>query len=637
MTLARVFVSGGAGAIGRELVAALEARGTTVLVGDLKPRPLEFGPAVRYRRGDLNTLTQAELDDFAPDAFMHLAATFERSVESEEFWDENFHHNVALSHHLIDLARKCSSLRRVVFASSYLVYDPALYLHDNAPQTAVSLAEQSSLNPRNLTGMAKLSHESELQFLTGFPDCNFSAVSARIFRGYGRGSRDVISRWVRSLLAGEAIQVFCPEGQFDYLFAADAAEGLLRLAEEPQASGVVNLGNGIARQVGEIVEILRRQFPEAQIEETSSPIPVEASRADTELLRRLLNWTPPTTLEKGIELIIAHERQRSEHCESAPFPVPGVLITSASRKAPLVNALREAAVRVHCGARVVAADSDPLAPAGLVADGFWEMPRLEDNSSDAIMRGCLERGINIVFPTRDGELEFWSKHRADFAKAGITVVVSGTEAVRRCQDKLAFATFGSSAGLPFIPAAETPEALTATRYVVKERFGSGSTGIGIDLDLESALRHARDLSMPIFQPYVNGPEISIDGWLDQSGRCPGVVLRYRDRVVSGESQVTTSFHDHTLEKQAIELLERLELRGPVVMQAIITDQGPAIIECNPRFGGASTLAIAAGLDLLYWSIAEALGAPFEACAPAFSGPVRQLRLPTDMVIHGPDL
>jgi carbamoyl-phosphate synthase large subunit len=107
-------------------------------------------------------------------------------------------------------------------------------------------------------------------------------------------------------------------------------------------------------------------------------------------------------------------------------------------------------------------------------------------------------------------------------------------------------------------------------------------------------------------------------------------------VVAGESQVTTTFRDARLEAQAIEILSAIGLRGPVVLQAIVVDGGLQVIECNPRFGGASTTAIAAGLNSLYWSLAEALG---EHQSPTFHrrpDEVRQFRLPVDRVIYGTD-
>ena len=123
----RVFVSGGAGVIGRELIPILIDEGATVLVGDLQPIPDSYPKNVIYRRGDLNHLTQQDLNAFDPQIFIHLAATFERSEESYSHWEENFTHNLSLSHHLFSLVRNTPSIERVVNASSYLIYDKSLY------------------------------------------------------------------------------------------------------------------------------------------------------------------------------------------------------------------------------------------------------------------------------------------------------------------------------------------------------------------------------------------------------------------------------------------------------------------------------------------------------------------------------
>ena len=135
-------------------------------------------------------------------------------------------------------------LRRVVFASSYLIYDPALYNFAEVPAQPRSLRETDPILPRNLTGMAKLAHEIELRFLRTFRAAQFSTVIPRIYRGYGRNGRDIISRWVRMLLAGEEITVYGAESFFDYLYAADTAEGLLRLAAAKAVTGIINLGTG---------------------------------------------------------------------------------------------------------------------------------------------------------------------------------------------------------------------------------------------------------------------------------------------------------------------------------------------------------------------------------------------------------
>ncbi len=304
----RVFVSGGAGVIGNELIPILAGSGAEIMSADLKPRPIGWPTQVRHRQGDLNFMPLSEVLEFAPDIFIHLAATFERTIETPEFWTNNFDHNVRLSHHLMTLMRDVVSLRRVVFASSYLIYDPDLYLFECVPDEVTQLREVDPVRPRSLTGMAKLAHEQELEFLASIESTPFTVVSARIFRGYGRGSRCVVSRWVRSLLAGEPITVYRPEGQFDYVFAKDTAEGLARLAASEMNPPIINLGTGRTVSVGDVVQQLLERFPDAHVIQNDSGIKFEASCADTSILARTIDWVPPTTIGQGIDAIIEYEQ-----------------------------------------------------------------------------------------------------------------------------------------------------------------------------------------------------------------------------------------------------------------------------------------------------------------------------------------
>ncbi|MGI8945399.1 MAG: NAD-dependent epimerase/dehydratase family protein, partial [Thermoleophilaceae bacterium] len=302
-----VLVTGGAGVIGRELIESLLAQGARVACCDLKPRPGWLDPAVTYIEGDAAELGAGDLGALEPAYCFHLAATFERTVETPGFWAENFHHNVLVSHRVATLAGELPSLRRLVFASSYLVYDPALYLFEQPPDAPHALSEDTPLRPRNLCGSAKLMHEQELEFLARFPS-RFSSLSARIFRVYGRGSSDVVSRWVRSLRADPdtPLAAFRVEGMFDYVYAGDAAEGLLRLGAG-ETTGAVNLGSGRARRVSELLEILARRFPGASWAEEPAEIAFEAHQADIARLEQVTGWHPPTSLEQGVDILAEHE------------------------------------------------------------------------------------------------------------------------------------------------------------------------------------------------------------------------------------------------------------------------------------------------------------------------------------------
>ncbi|GAA4349479.1 hypothetical protein GCM10023185_06270 [Hymenobacter saemangeumensis] len=640
----RIFISGGAGVIGQEMVrclAALDAE-IQVLVGDIKPRPADFPARFQYRQGDLNFLSEQEIADFAPDLFMHLAATFERSTETYGFWEENFRHNVRLSHHLMTVQKDLPSLKRVVFASSYLIYDPALYTFTEAPARPRSLREDDPILPRNLTGMAKLSHEIELRFLQTFRAAQFSTVCPRIYRGYGRNGRDITSRWVRALLAGEEITVYGAESMFDYLYAADTAEGLLRLAAAEAVTGIINLGTGRARRVADVVAVLQQNFPGMLAKYVASDIPFEGSQADMTLWSSHIDWTPPTTLEVAIPEIIAHERAQAAAAASAKAP-GHILVSSVSGKVPLVQAVRQAGQRLYPGIRVIGADINAQALAFHFADESWVMPPTADEQLPNIISYCQEHGVGHIIPTRDGELDFWSRHRAALATAGIAVLVSEPDAVKRCLDKLEFAVLGQQAGLPVIPTSLSIDSLLAddaalsqeSAFVVKERFGAGSLSLGLNLPYATAVNHAQNLREPIFQPFIQGREISVDGYVDRAGRVHGLVPRTRDIVVSGESQITTTFHDPELVARLSEMVAKLGLYGPFVLQAVLTDDGQLyIIECNCRFGGASTLGIAAGVDSFFWFLQEAAGAdlsqyPFRP-AP---GPLRQVRAAADVVME----
>lgn len=313
-----------------------------------------------------------------------------------------------------------------------------------------------------------------------------------------------------------------------------------------------------------------------------------------------------------------------------------VLVSSASGKVPLVRAVMKAARRLDPPAKVIAGDADEGSLARYVADEFWHMPRTEDAQFEALAGGCRTREIACIFPTRDAELPFWARHQVALASLGIDVVVSPTASVELCGDKLAFARFGAEHGLPFIPTAELPDELGSGPYVVKERFGAGGRGIGLQLDRAAALEHARGLQHPVYQPFVAGQEISVDAWLDRAHRVKGLVLRTRDKVVDGESQVTTTFRDEAIEDLALRVLRNLKLRGPVVLQMLLdAGRAPQVIECNARFGGASTASIAAGLDVFYWSLLESRGATLEDVPfRRFTREVRQVRIREDICIYG---
>jgi carbamoyl-phosphate synthase large subunit len=304
-----VLVTGGAGVIARELLAQLAEAGARVLSVDRQPLSMTAPPGVEHVVGDLAEMGLGEIERFAPRHILHLAATFERSVESPEFWAQNWRDNVVATHRLAELGERVPGLESFVFASSYLVYDPVQYAFTAAPAQAAGLSESARIRPRNLCGAAKLYGEAEIAFMRDVRRASFRGVFARIFRVYGRGSRDVVSRWVRAALAGEPVEVYHPENRFDYVYSGDVAEGLLRMAASGRAEGPINLASGQSRPVGDVIGAIERATGrQLKRSDHDADEPYEASEADLTRLEAVLDWRPPTTLEAGLERVVDFER-----------------------------------------------------------------------------------------------------------------------------------------------------------------------------------------------------------------------------------------------------------------------------------------------------------------------------------------
>jgi carbamoyl-phosphate synthase large subunit len=304
-----------------------------------------------------------------------------------------------------------------------------------------------------------------------------------------------------------------------------------------------------------------------------------------------------------------------------------VLLSSASKKVPLLLALKEAVARLDVGGIVTAGDSKQDVLTRHFCDAFWHMPATTDTNTSEIISALKQQKITHILPSRDGELLFWAKLKNQLKEEHIHVIVSNEKAVEHCLDKL---QFGQSDIPAIIPTFCDLHHCDASRFVVKERFGAGSESVRINLNAADALVHAKTLSSPLFQPYIEGQEISVDAWLSENHTVKAAICRARALVINGESQVTYTLPTPSFLPDIITTLSSLKLSGPVVLQAIINGNELHIIECNSRFGGASTLGIKAGVDSLYWSLCETLGIDIETLPLTLANKkITQVRAATD--------
>ena len=80
-----------------------------------------------------------------------------------------------------------------------------------------------------------------------------------------------------------------------------------------------------------------------------------------------------------------------------------VLITSAGKRVVLVNIFKAALNRRDPALKVFTTDMNPrMAPAGIVSDKCFEVPRVTDEGyMDILLTICIENEIGLVIPTID--------------------------------------------------------------------------------------------------------------------------------------------------------------------------------------------------------------------------------------------
>jgi carbamoyl-phosphate synthase large subunit len=320
------------------------------------------------------------------------------------------------------------------------------------------------------------------------------------------------------------------------------------------------------------------------------------------------------------------------------MPEGNALLSSSGSKGSLFRHFQSAVRKLSPDSVVFAGDSDPSALTSFLSDHFWVMPDLDTTGLEDIAHELIARNITTVLPSRDGELAFWARNSSYFLDKGINVISSPLPVIELCRDKLKFASYGMRHGLPFIPASTDLSEISGDRVVVKERFGSGSSGLWLDQSKASAQLVSTHAIEPIFQPQISGNEISIDVWGSRNNGVCLAAVRERVLVVRGESKVTRVFRDEKLERYFGKLTQDLGIVGPAVFQAFVEDDDIHVIECNPRFGGASTASIAAGFPILELSLLDAWGINFESDLGRFSlRPLTQVRWSKDEVFYDSDL
>ena len=281
----------------------------------------------------------------------------------------------------------------------------------------------------------------------------------------------------------------------------------------------------------------------------------------------------------------------------------GVLFTCAGQRVDIVTAFGRA------GARTLATDVNPLAPALYHADAHAFVPRVDDPGYVPALRELVHvHDIALIVPLTD--LDHGVLARARDA-LGALVLLPAPEIVDALADKWLAHVLFEERGIGS-PPTWLPDALPVDvvyPLLVKARHGFGSRGIYRCADrreLEFFLGYTKHDSM--VQACCGGEEFSIDVFCDLDSRCLNAVPRTMIESKGGESIKGMTVRDPELIELGRHVSETLGLVGPANIQCFREPDGShRVTDINPRFGGAFPLPTAAGSRYPELALALAAG------------------------------
>ena len=292
-----VLVTGATGMIGRQVVEKLRPHANEIVGVSLDREPRDF--SVPLLRLDLTDLCQAREAVRGADLVVHIAG-IKGSIEVTKSRPATFMTPLLQMNANVTAAAVLEGVQKVIFTSSIGVYPSREVLReedfsletppmDTFPGWAKRIAEL------HLQSVALETPEFEYAVVRPGnvygPWDNFDPKNAMVvgsLLGKARASEDTVEVWGD----GSAIR--------DFVYAADVADLVAKIAQRDQIGGVFNAGSGKRESIRDLVETCRevtgKDFVYTPDRSGGFPVRVlDISRAQQEL-----GWVPATSLADGI-------------------------------------------------------------------------------------------------------------------------------------------------------------------------------------------------------------------------------------------------------------------------------------------------------------------------------------------------
>lgn len=287
--MAHVLITGGCGFLGAAFAQRARAAGHRVTTADILPG------ADRFLDAASTDAVEALVAELKPEAIVHLAAGLTDAGERDPVATTRLN---ALGTAAIFTAAERAGTMRVVYASSISAVGP----------TEGRVGDFARLNPGNVYGATKAFSEHLAHAMSTRPGAP-AYLGLRFGYVYGPGR---VRGWVEvqalieRVVAGERAIAFpdYPDAM-DWTWIDDAADVLLHAIERPlPRCAVVNVV-GDKRPVRDAMAHLKVRFPDLAATPVAARTPPAAWGLVNDGIDALLGVTPTTTLEQGIDRMLA--------------------------------------------------------------------------------------------------------------------------------------------------------------------------------------------------------------------------------------------------------------------------------------------------------------------------------------------
>jgi nucleoside-diphosphate-sugar epimerase len=312
----RCLVTGAAGFVGSHLSEKLVSNGHEVIGIDCftdyyekdkklsNLRILQENKNFKLIEADLNSYPLSEIL-FDIDYVFHLAA----QPGVRKSWGTDFAYyvrdNVSATQRLLEAAKECSSIRKVIYSSSSSIYGDS----ERFPTPEGTIPK-----PNSPYGVTKLTAENLCNVY--FKNYGVPAVALRFFTVYGPRQRPdmAFNRFISKISKGDEIEVYGDGSQArDFTFYSDTIKGIV-LALNAKPGSIFNVGSGKTVTLNQAISIMEELIgKKAKIAYGNKAAgDVERTSADISKIKNELGYSPSVELEDGLEKQVVW--QKSLNC-----------------------------------------------------------------------------------------------------------------------------------------------------------------------------------------------------------------------------------------------------------------------------------------------------------------------------------